>query len=86
MCIRDSIYTSLARLNLDRYFTNGTIVDITEIKDERLLNDKKGVFVSLKINGEIRGCIGTIYPVTSCVGEEIIRNSISAAPVSYTHL
>ena len=74
-----NIYTSLARLNLDRYFTNGTIVDIAEIKNEQLLNDKKGVFVSLKINGELRGCIGTIYPVTSCVGEEIIRNSLSAA-------
>ena len=36
-----NIYTSLARLNLDRYFTNGTIVDITEIKDEQLLNKKR---------------------------------------------
>ncbi|MEG2936671.1 MAG: AMMECR1 domain-containing protein, partial [Clostridium sp.] len=33
----------------------------------------------LKIEGELRGCIGTIEPTTKCVGEEIIRNSISAA-------
>ena len=37
------------------------------------------MFVSLKINGELRGCIGTIAPVTDTIAEEIIRNSLSAA-------
>ena len=27
----------------------------------------------------LRGCIGTIFPTTNSVGEEIIRNSIEAA-------
>ena len=49
---------------------------MSEFKE--LLNDKKGVFVSLKINGELRGCIGTIAPVTDTIAEEIIRNSLSA--------
>ena len=35
--------------------------------------------VSLKINDDLRGCIGTISPTTDTVAEEIIRNSISAA-------
>ncbi len=39
---------------------------------------KRGVFVSLKKGGELRGCIGTILPVTNSVAEEIIRNAIEA--------
>lgn len=72
-------YTRLARENLDRYFRSGQLVEIDELEDEALTKDRKGVFVSLKINGELRGCIGTIEATTSCVGEEIIRNSLSAA-------
>lgn len=72
-------YTKLARKNLDRYFNKGTLIDVEEIDDEVLLHDRKGVFVSLKIKGELRGCIGTISPTTNSVGEEIIRNSLSAA-------
>ncbi len=35
--------------------------------------------MSLKIDGKLRGCIGTIMPTQDCVGEEIIENAISAA-------
>ncbi|MDZ5253512.1 AmmeMemoRadiSam system protein A [Clostridium sp. LIBA-8841] len=72
-------YTRLARKNLDTYFNSGRLLTREEIEDEKLLGDKKGVFVSLKMNGELRGCIGTIKPTTDSVGEEIIRNSLSAA-------
>lgn len=72
-------YTRLARKNLDTYFNSGRLLTREEIEDEKLLGDKKGVFVSLKMNGELRGCIGTIIPTTDSVGEEIIRNSLSAA-------
>lgn len=72
-------YTKLARKNLDKYFNEGKYVELSEIEDKELLNDKKGVFVSMKINGELRGCIGTIAPTTNSVAEEIIKNSISAA-------
>ena len=41
--------------------------------------EKAGVFVCIKKRGELRGCIGTILPVTKCVAEEIIRNAISAS-------
>lgn len=72
-------YTKLARRNLNNYFNKGRNLNKDDIEDKELLVDKKGVFVSLKINGELRGCIGTIAPTTDCVGEEIIKNSISAA-------
>lgn len=74
-----NIYTKLARKNLDSYFNNGTLLDIDDITESKLLNDKKGVFVSLKINGDLRGCIGTISPTTNSIAEEIIRNSLNAA-------
>ncbi|HHZ00152.1 MAG TPA: AmmeMemoRadiSam system protein A, partial [Tissierellia bacterium] len=34
--------------------------------------------VSLKLDGSLRGCIGTISPTTSSIADEIIRNAISA--------
>ena len=39
---------------------------------------RAGVFVSIYKHGQLRGCIGTIEPVTSCVAEEILRNAISS--------
>ncbi len=44
-----------------------------------MLTDKKaGAFVTLKKNGQLRGCIGTIRPVQGSLAEEILRNAISA--------
>jgi AmmeMemoRadiSam system protein A len=39
---------------------------------------KAGVFVSLKKHGSLRGCIGTISPVTDSIAEEILRNAVSS--------
>lgn len=72
-------YTRLARQNLESFYTEGRELEVTEDMPKELLNEKKGVFVSLKKNGDLRGCIGTFLPMTSCVGEEIIHNSLSAA-------
>lgn len=72
-------YVRLARQNLNYYFSQGKkITEISSLSQE-LLNEKHGVFVSLKKFGNLRGCIGTILPTTDTVGEEIIRNSIEAA-------
>ncbi|MHB8895338.1 MAG: AmmeMemoRadiSam system protein A [Candidatus Geothermincolia bacterium] len=43
------------------------------------LEGRAGVFVCLKKEGELRGCIGTIRPVTASVAEEIKENAISSA-------
>lgn len=37
-----------------------------------------GVFVSLKTNGQLRGCIGTVFPQHDSIIEETIQNAISA--------
>lgn len=71
-------YVKLARHALESYIINHK--KITKQKDINpgLLNDKAGVFVSLKLDGKLRGCIGTISPTTDCIADEIIQNAISA--------
>ncbi len=37
-----------------------------------------GVFVSLKKDGNLRGCIGTVQPTKNSAAEEIVENAVSA--------
>ena len=55
---------------------NITYPDTDKLTDT--LNQKRGVFVTLEINGQLRGCIGTIQPVMPLY-EAVIKNAISAA-------
>lgn len=72
-------YVRLARESLTTYLEiEESIKELPAYVTEEMKNSKSGVFVSLKKNGELRGCIGTIFPVTSSVAEEIIRNAIEA--------
>jgi len=38
-----------------------------------------GVFVCLKKNGQLRGCVGTYQPARPTVAEEVIHNAIASA-------
>jgi len=40
---------------------------------------KAGVFVSIKKDGHLRGCVGTFSPAQGTVAEEIIANAIKSA-------
>ncbi len=42
-------------------------------------NEKSAVFVSIKQNKNLRGCIGSITPKTQNLGNEIILNAVKAA-------
>jgi len=44
-----------------------------------LMCEKAGVFVCLKKEGQLRGCIGTFLPCCGNVAEETIKNAICAA-------
>lgn len=72
-------YVQLARKALEDYFANTKTMIETDELPEDMIAHRKGVFVSLKQSGQLRGCIGTIFPVTDCVASEIIRNAIAAA-------
>ena len=72
-------YVHLARISLETYVTTGKYAKLPENLPEEMTNHKAGVFVSLKKHGSLRGCIGTISPVTESIAKEILRNAVSAA-------
>lgn len=71
-------YVRLARLSLETYIKTGKNARQPHDLPKEMTEKKAGVFVSLKKYGQLRGCIGTIEPVTGSVAEEILRNAISA--------
>lgn len=71
-------FVNLARKTLESYVSNHRRIKKDDNLDEELLKNKAGVFVSLKLDGQLRGCIGTIAPTTGCIADEIIQNAISA--------
>lgn len=68
----------LAKKTVDEYVLNGKVIEPPENPVPEMI-EKAGVFVSLKMKGALRGCIGTFQPTTESVAAEIIQNAISAA-------
>lgn len=75
---QEDIYVQLARLSVETYVKTGQKAEKPEGLPEEMLFQQAGVFVSLKKYGRLRGCIGTISPVTTNIAEEILRNGILA--------
>jgi len=75
----ESPHLSLARQTVENYVKSGRIYKKSEPLPEELAKERAGVFVTIKKHGELRGCIGTISPVTESVGEEIRANAVSAS-------
>lgn len=72
-------YVALAKKSLEHYLKTGSILKLDyETLPQEMINKKAGVFVSLKKNGKLRGCIGTITPVRANAAEEVVYNAISA--------
>lgn len=71
-------YVKLAHDSLEYYLKHQKYMKVPEGLPLEMLERKAGVFVSLKKDGQLRGCIGTIDGVTSSIAEEIIRNAVSA--------
>jgi len=75
---KEDDYVRLARLSLESYIKEGKKISPPKNLPDEMLNNRAGVFVSLKKNNNLRGCIGTIEAVRSSIAEEIINNAISA--------
>lgn len=75
----ESPYAKLARESLTHYLTSGNYINLTDEIPNEMRTVRRGVFVTLKKEGNLRGCIGTIFPRTESVAQEIIRNAVSAA-------
>ncbi len=71
-------YVQLARLSLETFIKTGEMAAVPDNLPSEMVTRRAGVFVSLKKHGHLRGCIGTIGPVTQSIAQEIIRNAVSA--------
>jgi len=66
----------IARTTVEGFVKNGQVPDF-KISDERL-QQKQGAFVTLKKDGELRGCIGQIIPSENSLWQ-VVRNMAVAA-------
>lgn len=69
---------NLAKKTIEEYILHGRMYEIDEELSEELKREA-GVFVTLKKNGDLRGCIGTIRPTQKNIAAEVQKNAISAA-------
>ena len=73
----ESPLVRLAREALETYVREARILHTPEpLPDD--MKQQAGCFVSIKQAGRLRGCIGTIKPVTASIAEEVIQNAIAA--------
>lgn len=83
----EDIVVSLARRTIESVVKSGILTRAATTDDLRaylpqipqeLTKKKASCFVTIHKYGNLRGCIGTLMPVCSSLGEEIERNAISA--------
>ena len=71
-------YVRLARHAIETIVTTGKLPERPANLSSEMA-ERAGVFVSLKKDGELRGCTGTFEPTTKNIAEEILQNAASAA-------
>ena len=76
---REDAYVRLARMSLESYIKQRKKIRVPDDLPEEMTRTRAGAFVSIHEHGKLRGCIGTILPVTGSVAQEIIDNAISAS-------
>lgn len=73
---QESVHALLARTAVETYAREDRVIQLATIPTEFAM--QAGCFVSIKQNGRLRGCIGTVRPSTDNLSEEIIHNAIAA--------
>lgn len=74
----ESYPVRLARRSLEHYVRGLGVLPLPDDAPAELLRPA-ATFVSLKKDGRLRGCIGTVQPTQGTAAEEILYNAISAA-------
>ncbi len=72
-------YIKLAKETIKEYLQTGEIIEVPADVPKDFLEKRAGIFICFKVDGELRGCIGTFMPTTPNLAKEIIQNTISAA-------
>jgi AmmeMemoRadiSam system protein A len=68
----------LARKSVEEFVRYRKVIQLSEPLSPEMC-EKAGVFVCIKKEGQLRGCIGTFMPCCENLAEETLRNAISAA-------
>ena len=76
---QESLPVRIAKASLSYLMEHGKVLPAFNEPVPAELKKPAGVFVSLKKQGQLRGCIGTILPTQPDAATEIIRNAVSAA-------
>ena len=76
---KEDAYVRLARKTIENYIRTGSIISLPEKLPKEMYAHRAGVFVSIKKEGRLRGCIGTLQASQPSIAEEILHNAISAA-------
>lgn len=74
----ESEFVKLARSAIETYVREKRIIKPPDPLPDKM-QKRAGVFVSLKKDGTLRGCIGTFAPTTSNLAEEIIHNALESS-------
>ncbi len=80
---QEDAYVQLARKTIESYVRTGEILDVPEGLPEEMYRDRAGAFVSIKKDGSLRGCVGTIKATQTSIAMEIINNAVSASARDY---
>lgn len=75
---QEDSYVRLARYTIETFVKTGKLPEMPGGLPEELYHTRAGAFVSLKEDGKLRGCIGTIQAVRGSLAEEIMYNAVSA--------
>lgn len=76
---KEDAYVRLARKTIEKYIISGRKPEVTEDLPAELRERRAGAFVSIKKDGQLRGCIGTIQATQPDLAREIIENAVSAS-------
>lgn len=75
----EDAYVRLAHSTVETYVRTGEKPAVPDGLSKEMYERRAGVFVSIKKQGKLRGCIGTIRPVYGSIAEEIVENAVSAS-------
>lgn len=74
---------SLAKKAVETFVKEKKVISPPEDFPKEFLEKRAGTFVTIKKNGNLRGCIGTYLPTRPSIAEETIKNAIAAATEDY---
>ncbi len=77
------ILAILAKEAIEKHVKNGKVTETAKNFPKEFLNKKAGVFVTIKKENKLRGCIGTYLPFYENIVQETINNAIAAAIEDY---